>query len=343
MPGTTLDFPFDSEIFNYKWKTTPDVKLLTMLTSGAMVEDAEIAALIANGSNLFTTPFYNDIAETASGVYNGKNDITTESVTGGYMSGVVFGRQKGWNAKSFIKDFNSGADPMGYMATKVATYWNRERQARLIKILEAVFGITGNADWTKHTLNLATKTASVADENKIGVSTIDDLCVQANGDMADGYSLAIMHSAVLQRLKTLQLIDYKKYTDPSGITGDLNIPTINGKLIVVNDNVPVADSSSASAAGGKEYTTYVLGAGAIRHANAPVDVPSEMDRDPAKYGGQDFLYTRVREVIHPNGFSFKGDATTDVGIPDTVLESKDSYEIKMPAKSIYMAKLITNG
>ena len=341
MPGMTLDFPFDSEVFNYKWKTTPDTTLLTMLFSGAMVEDAEIASLIANGSNLFTTPFYNDIADTASGVYNGVNDITTESVSGGYMNGCVFGRQKGWNAKSFIKDFNSGADPMGYMASKVATYWNRERQARLIKILDAVLGVTGNADWTKHTLNLATSTATVEDANKIGVSSIDDLCVQANGDMAGGYSLAIMHSAVLQRLKTLQLVDYKKYTDPAGITADLNIPTINGKLIVVNDNVPVADSSSAS--GSKEYTTYVLGTGAIRHAYAPVDVPSEMSRDPAKYGGQDFLYTRVREVIHPNGFSFKGNVTSDVGIPDSVLEATASYEIKMPAKSIYIAKLVTNG
>jgi hypothetical protein len=150
-----------------------------------------------------------------------------------------------------------------------------------------------------------------------------------------------MHSVVANRLANLQLLEYSKYTDASGITRKLPIATINGMTVIVNDNVPVEDSSSAS--GEKEYTTYVLGNGAIRFANAPVDRPSEMDRNPEKAGGTDLIYTRVREAMVPYGFSFKGDVSTDVSVPDAVLLASASYERKMPAKSVFMTKVVTNG
>lgn len=340
MAGTNLSFPYDSEIFNYDWKNTPDMVLLNMLNSGAVVYDAEITRMISNGSNFFTIPFYGELGGTEE-VYNGVNDITTTELTGGAMSGVVYGRQKGWTAKSFIKDFNSGADPMAQIVSGVALYWQKKRQERMIKLLDAIFAITGDADWTLHTSTLATTTATVADTNKIGATSINDACVKANGDHADQYSLAIMHSVPANRLATLQLLEFAKYTDANGITTSLPIGTINGKTVIVNDNVPVDDSASAT--GSKEYTTYVLGAGAIALAEAPVDVPSEMERSASKYGGQDFIYTRVRECMHPYGFSFKGNTTADVGIPDATLCASASWERKMPAKSIYMAKLVTNG
>jgi len=58
MAGTNLSFPYDSEIFNYTWKNTPDLILTTMLESGAVVQDSEIARMISNGSNFFTVPYY---------------------------------------------------------------------------------------------------------------------------------------------------------------------------------------------------------------------------------------------------------------------------------------------
>ena len=340
MAGTNLSFPYDAEIFNYDWKNTPDMELLNMLNSGAVRYDAEIARLIGNGTNYFVTPFYNEMGGD-EGVYNGVNDIATTGLTGDSFAGVVFGRQKGWNAKSFINDFNSGADPMGQIVSGVAKYWQKKRQVRLIALLEALFGITGDADWTLHTTNLATTTTTVADTNLIGVTTIGDATIKANGDASEGYTMAIMHSVVASRLANLQLLEYSKYTDASGITRNLPIGTINGKTVIINDAVPVKESATAT--GKKEYTTFLLGVGAIGLAEAPVEIPSEMDRDPAKFGGQDFIYTRVRECMHPYGFSFKGDATTDVGVPDTVLLAKASWERKMPAKSILMAKVVTNG
>lgn len=340
MAGTHLNFPYDSEIFNYSWKNTPDLVLTSMIQSGAVVRDAEIERLIANGSNFFTTPYY-DVLGGDEQNYNGTTDFTYDEQTGDVYSGCVYSRMKAWKAVSFIKDFNSGADPMAQIVAGVANYWIKKRQARLIGLLEALFGITGDAEWSLHINNVATATATVAEANLIGATTLNDTAVKANGDNAGEYSLAIMHSVVANRLANLQLLEFSKYTDASGITRNLPLAQVNGYTVIVNDNVPVEDSTSAS--GEKEYTTYLLGNGAIRFANAPVDIPSEMDRNPEKFGGVDMIYTRLREAMVPYGFNFKGNVTADVAIPDTVLLASASYERKMPAKSVFMAKVVTNG
>lgn len=340
MAGTNLNFPFDAEIFNYSWKQTPDLILTTMLESGAVVRDAEIERLISNGSNFFTVPFYN-VLTGSEVVYNGVNNITTTELTGGNYSGVVYGRAAGWKAKSFIKDFNSGADPMQQIVAGVARFWQKQRQTRFVAILTALFGITGDTDWDLHKTSIATSGASVNDANKVNETTIGNAIVKSNGDNSGEYTLAIMHSVVANRLANLQLLNFAKYTDARGIERPLPIGFINGLTVIINDSVPVANSGSA--AGEKEYTTYVLGNGAVSYAEAPVDVPSEMDRDPATNGGVDMIYTRVRECFAPYGFSFKGDVATDVGVPDNVLTASASWERKMPAKSIFMTRIITNG
>lgn len=339
MAGTHLNFPFDAEIFNYQWKNQPDVILTSMLTSGAVVADGEIAKLISNGSNFFTTPYYEVLGGTEQD-YNGSTDFTYDELTGGNYSGCVYGRMKAWKAISFIKDFNSGADPMAQIVAGVAKYWQKKRQTRLIGILEAIFGITGDASWDLHKTDIATTGATASETNKLGATTINDAIVKAVGDNAGEFSLAIMHSKPAQDLANLQLLEYSKYTDAQGIQRALPLATINGITVVINDQVPNADSATAS--GEKDYTTYVLGAGSVRYASAPVDVPSEMDRNAEVAGGTDFIYTRIRECMAPYGFSFKGDVTTDVAVPDSVLLLSASWERKMDAKSVNMVQIVSN-
>lgn len=340
MAGTNLSFPFDAELFNYSWRNVPDLVLTSMIESGAIVVDSEIATMISNGSNFYTVPFYNVLTGTED-VYNGVNSFTGASLTGGSYSGVVYGRMAKWSAISFIKDFNSGADPMAQIVSGVANFYIKARQGRLLGILAGVFGITGNAEWTKHITDISTALSTADDTNKVGATSIADACIKACGDNAQDFSLVIMHSVVASRFANLQLLEYSKYTDASGITRDLPIGTINGKTVIVNDLAPMTASGTAS--GENDYVTYILGLGAIRYATAPVDVPSEMDRDPNATGGVDMIYTRIRESLAPYGFSFTGDVTTDVGMPDANLFLATNYAIKMPEKSIMMAKIISNG
>ena len=111
MPGTFLGYPFDEEIFNLNWRAAQDPTRTAMIDSGAVQQNAEIARMIANGSNLYTIPFYNVLGGDDDN-YDGNTDMTVSDPTGGSQTGVVYGRMHAWRDKDFIRDFNSGAKPM---------------------------------------------------------------------------------------------------------------------------------------------------------------------------------------------------------------------------------------
>lgn len=349
MPGMLFGFPFNEELFDYNWRTAPDPVTLALYESGALQLNADIAAQISQGSDVYTVPFYDVIGGDEQN-YDGKTDIVPTTTTGSSQSGIVYGRMKAWTARDFTADFNKN-DPMGAIVAQVARYWAKKRQARMVGILDAVFGVTlpsGDSDtdgfyaeWAKHTMNIASSSTTVAASNKLGETTIGDAAVKACGDLAAGsFSLAIMHSTVANNLSGLNLLNYRKYTDPQGIERELGIADVNGKTAIVTDQVPTTAATTSKAA---TYTTYVLGAGALQYAPASVDHPVEGARDPYKNGGQDTLITRVRETILPNGFTYTKQASDDASPSDTMLFSSSRYTPIHHPKSIAMAKIVSNG
>ena len=321
MPGQFLNYPFDEELFLHMWREAPDPVFTTLIESGALIADDVIANLISNGSNVYSAPYYSPLSGALQN-YDGQTDIVATETSAISQSGVVYGRAKAFSARDFIADFHR-ADPMGHIVANVAEYHNRERQKRLIGIAEGIFGITGDTEWTKHIVNIA------AD---IGATTIGTVAQMAMGDNASQLSLAIMHSAVAQQLKNMDLLEFLKYTSPAGVTSNLNLAQINNLRVIVTDEVPVS---------GNDYTTYLFGTGAFRFAAAPVEVPVEVDRDPAKNGGMDLLYTRIRETIHPNGFDFNYNSGMGVSPLDTALFGSTNYARKFVAKALPLAKLVT--
>lgn len=339
--ATYLNFPFDEEVFLYQWNSLKDTTTEAMLNSGAVVDDATVAGLIANGSDTYTMPFYNALSGTPDN-YDGQTNITASAPTGTAMSGIVYGRAHGFTSRDFIADFNSGADPMAVITSKVAKWWRTYEQSVLLGELNAVFGITGNADWTKHTFDVTATGSTVADANLIDETSIADAMQLACGDMASQFSLAIMHSKVANRLAKLQLLNYRKYTDPMGIERQLPIADINGLTVIVDDAVGVTASTSVT--GAYEYDTFLMGTGAVRRASAPVERPVEVARDAATNGGQDTLYTRIRKTLMPYGFSYTKPTTGYTSSPtDAQLFATANWSIVENPKAIALAKIRTNG
>lgn len=351
MPGTYLGFPFDEELFYMQWQTEPDPVKLAMLNSGAITENATIRRLISNGSNLYTFPIYNLIGGTPDN-YDGATNITMDEPDGKYQSGVVYGRAHSWKAKDFIFDFNSGADPMRQITSQVARYWQKQQQKIVLGILKGVFSSTTAygadttastaraTEWAKHTTNIASTAATVTADNKLGATTLGDAIQKACGDNMDIFSMVWMHSRVATNLANLELLEYRKYTDAQGIQRQLRIADYNGHTVIIDDDVPVADSAKAT--GQKEYTTYVLGRGCLQHASAPVKVPVELGRDKLTAGGYDFLVTRFRESYHPNGFSYKLPSGV-ISPTDAQLSAAANWEINTDPKCIPMVQIISNG
>lgn len=340
MPGTislgNFTIPFDEEIFAGYLQNEPDLVTNAMLTSGAMVEDRYIASLIRDGGNVYTIPFYNALADGADNNYDGQTDITLDTMGASHQSGVVYGRAHGWYADDFVADFTA-ANPLAAIAARVAKYWQNKRQARLIGITEGVLSLTAMKD------HIVTK-------SKVEGSTLSDTAQEIWGEHKNAVSLAIMHSAVAQEFEDMERVDYLKYTDANGVTRDLNIYTVNGITTIIDDGVPkTAASGSGESATPATYTTYLFGAGAIRHAAAPVDHPTFMGRDELKRGGMEYFGNRFRETIHPNGFSYTlptaGSPAKPVISPtDAQLAAKANWSLAYSDhKAIPFAKLITPG
>lgn len=345
MPGTIFGIPFDDELFMQMWSEAPDPYLTAMINSGAIVEDSVISGKISNNGNIYTIPFYNTLDGDDLN-YDGQTDISVSEVGGGYQTGVVYGRAKGFFARNFTAEL-SGADPMGHITGTIARYWQKRRQKRLIGILDAVFGITGASGNAKvwgdtHTLDLGSTTAAA---RTIQATDLNDLATQACGDHKDRFGLVIMHSNVAKTLENMQLLEFWKQTDANGIQRPMNLASVNGYTAIIDDGVPCVDVGGEGANKSlKKYTTYLLGGGVIRTAKGRVDVPVETNRDAKKNGGQDELITRMRETIHPNGFSFKVPSSGWTESPtDTQLFATANWSIKFDPKAIPMARLITNG
>lgn len=339
--ATYLNFPYDPELFLYNWQNEKDPILTAMLDSGAVREDATIKGLIQNGSDNYTIPFYKTIGGTPEN-YDGATDITITETEGGSQSGIVYGRAHAWGARDFIIDYNSGAEPMRQIESQVAKFWAKQKQTRLINLAEAIFAITGTGDnydaWAKHTVDITSTPPVAHTSNKIAATTIGEAIQYAVGDAADEFGLAVMHSKVATNLAGLEILEYRKYTDAQGIQRLLRIADINGMTVVIDDGCPVTGTGSST-----KYTTYLFGNGAFLTAPANCDKPVESGRDPLKYGGREYLVTRLRETIHPNGFSFTKPVGYAGSPSEAQLAATANWDIIANAKNIAMVKLVSKG
>lgn len=330
-----LGLPFDEDLFVENWQTEPDTVKTALLESGAMQDDATIAEKIATGGNLYSIPFYSVLSGTEVN-YDGQTDITADEATGESQTGVVYGRAHGFTARDFSYAL-SNTDPMGHIVSTVAQFHNKNRQKRIIGILDGIFAITGDTEWAKHTIDLSVKTGTLY---KMEATTINNAMTQVLGDNKSAFSAAVMHSTVAMGLENLQVLEYWKQSDANGLQRPVALASCNGLTVIIDDGVPVDTTTD----GFPKYTTYLLGDGCLRYAPGKVYNPVGIQRDEAKNGGQETLYTRIRETIHPNGFSFKVPTSGFTESPtDTQLFNKANWARKFDAKAIPMAKIVTNG
>lgn len=314
MAGNFLDYAFDEELFINSWGEYPDLTTRALLNCGVLANSPQVTAQLQNGGNYFTTPFYKPLEGTPVN-YDGQTDILVNETTAGSQSGVAFGRAIAWGDRDFMYDITS-ADPMGSIVRKVGTYWQNDRQARLVKILEAVLA---NAD-------MATHTATVAEDDILG-NLLEQLAT-VFGQNRNQVRALVMDSLTAVKYEKIGLLEFRKYNDANGVERNANIADLLGFTVVVDDTA-MAD---------KAGTIYALGAGAIITAEPKVKVPVELERDAKKNGGETHLITRVRDVLHPNGFTVTKPSSTDVSPTDEFLADSTNYALELPEKSIIIAK-----
>lgn len=152
---------------------------------------------------------------------------------------IVIGRAKAWTEKDFSADL-TGENFMDDIASQVADYWDDVDEDTLLSILKGIFG--GVNDFvTKHTTDVSGVSTGV-----VGATTLNTAIQKACGANKNIFKVVICHSQVATNLENLSAVEYLKYTDKDGVQRDLGLATWNGRLLLIDDEVPVANTETTA-------------------------------------------------------------------------------------------------
>lgn len=332
-------FYFDEEVFTDMMQEQ-DYWRNQILASGVVQRDNSIMNAIGSKGNVATIPMYTPLNINDSNMAplnnDGNTDNTPQTISGNKQTCMLTQRMKAFKALDFTREL-TGADPMNNIKGKIANYYTQVWESVMMKIAEAVLGVSALSD---HTTNLAITTGTIGDSNKINETTLIDAEQAALGDMAGGLGLIILHSKIYAAYKKLGLVSYDKYTVGEAIRREVELPTINGKIPLVTDYYTL----DATTANYPVYKTFLFGEGAFLEADKTNYLNQyTTDYDPETDAGTDKFYTKQGKVLHPNGLSLAVDSISGESPTDTELSTTTNWSLKFNHKNVKMGLIKTNG
>lgn len=430
---------FNGEVFKGYVDRLPNPNRTELIKSRALRPRPDLISAMADqtGGNYITTTMTGLINGVEAQNYDGSTNLVPKDTFTFAHSRVVVGRAQSWVERDFSYDVTGGKDFLENVAEQINEYWDEIDQGTIVHILNGLFkmsDVEGLKFVEAHTYDVTEKTNSEGIKGNMDGTTLNTAMQRACGDNKGKFSLAIMHSAVATNLENLKLLAYLKYTDKDGISRDLTVATLNGRMVLVDDTMPVTEVETTAAVKGVHtitigtagasgdtitidgetytfgsststvnktlkvgssasdqaaalktvltaqydgvftvtasgavvtltqvvggtgaeptiavtgtvaataatstegvarqasviYTTYVLGEGAIEYTDCGAKVPYEMDRDPAKNGGEDTLYSRQRKCFAPFGISFTKKSMASLSPTDAELELGVNWEL----------------
>lgn len=344
---------FNENVFEKYMRTLPSTKENSLIKNGLFTVVNKYKSKMSEqaGGYFVTEPIKGNIGGTPVN-YDGNTDIGDGEERPTYkQTKICYGRANIWGEYDFsteVTGTNFKAE-----AQEIKDYWDGERQKTVLSILKGIFSMTGGVNGnfvTKHTYEIA--------EN-LGADSINRASQKALGDKKQNLTTMFTHSAVSTNLEGLNLITFLKYTDAEGIERDLTIGTYNGKLVIVDDDMPTeegydkADETTAGAlkvgedvelsavqgsafypadvaendyvVSATKYTSYVFKQGFFEFENLGVVTPVELVRSAKDKGGKTEIISRIREMIVPTLISYK--TTTKISPEATDFENGKNWEL----------------
>ena len=236
MPNKFDAKSFNPQAFKYKADRIPRTRMNEMRKSRVLTGNPDIRAVFTTqDGTAYARLAMRGLLDGDAVNYDGQTDITATSTKTFEQGVVVVGRAKAWVEKDFSYDITGGQDFMDNVAKQVADYWQDIDQDTLLAILRGVFAMTSTkgAEFVKkHTYEV---------DGPMEATTLNSATAQACGDHKKKFSMVFMHSVVSTNLENLNLLTALKYTDKDGVTRDLTLYTWNGKLVIVDDGMPVEE------------------------------------------------------------------------------------------------------
>lgn len=235
---------FNAEVFKGYVDRLPNPKKNELIKCKAIRPRPDLAQAMADGGggNYLTTALRGLINNSEPQNYDGSTDLESDNTTTFKHSRVVVGRMKSWVENDFSYDITGGEDFLENIAQQIVEYWEEIDQGTLVSILTGVFNMTGgaNAEFVKaHTYDVTNITNSEGQFGRMDGTTLNTCMQRACGDNKGKFSLALVHSFTATNLENLKILVYLKYNDADGMERELGIGTLNGRLVLVDDSMPV--------------------------------------------------------------------------------------------------------
>jgi hypothetical protein len=346
---------FNEEVFERYVNSLPSTKENSLIKNGLFTNVNKYKTLMSEqtGGYAVLSPIQGRLGGTPVN-YDGNTNIPKGAERDTFFQRkVCYGRAMSWGEYDFSADITN--TNFKAEAQEVRDYWDEQRQSTVLSILAGIFGMTGGVNGafvTKHTYDITGDT-----NPNLGADSMNRANQKALGDKKAKFDIAFMHSMVSTNLEGLNLIEFLKYTDTQGIERPLQIGTYNGKLVIVDDEMPtteVAETSEGAGDGYTAYTTYVFQKGFFEYENIGLvtNKAIELARDPYDKGGKTDLISRIREMVVPYLISYKGTGTVSPTNTDFAtgtnweLANNDktgSSKVYVDDKLIPLARIISRG
>ncbi len=392
MPNTKFDSKsFNPEAFKYVVGRVPSLKMNELKKSAALTGNPDIKSVFGSQDGTgYARIAMRGLIDGDAVNYDGETDITATSTKTFEQGVVVIGRAKAWKEKDFSYDITGGVDFMDNIGKQVAEYKDALDQKTILSILKGIFAMTGakNKEFiNKHTTTvdgaMQATTLNTATNKACGANKKAFSLIFVHSDVATG----LENLNLIERLKftdkdgitrSLELgqwngkaviidddmpVSEGYYAASAGDAGALKIIASGtagaGEITLAAVKKAAFFPSDAAAdkyvVPGAKYTSYALGKGVFSYEDIGAKKEYEMDRDPAKNGGEDTLYTRQRKVFAPFGISYEKknqvtNSPTDAELEDganwTLVHSGETDEAKrsyINHKAIPIVRIISRG
>lgn len=272
-----------------------------------------IAGSLADGENIRTeVQAWNDIEYVESNISNDDpEDHATPLKMESKLWGAVRGhRNVGVSGMNLVQDFTA-KDPVAALAERVANYQNTDEVTQYFAVLDGL--IAGDATAKKFTYEMDTA---------FDIKQVIRALQAKKGDNAGIIKSLGLSSANYLELKLLNLVD-RNNTDTKtsfGQVADLNL--------IVDDR----------------FGTRIvgLGDGLFHSGSAPQSrksVEVESDASAGNGSGQETIWFRWKNIIHPMGFDYTGTFVAKGGPSFTELKAASAYTVATDPKKIPLVVL----
>ncbi|PCI28875.1 hypothetical protein COB55_03245 [Candidatus Wolfebacteria bacterium] len=307
------------------------------IQSGIAVPSSLLQTMIAPGGQTGTTTNFNPLGTPEPNYSDDSASTSTpnkiDSAEQDFRLAVM---NQSWSVMDIAEDLQLGGQAaIDAITNRIGFYWATVIESRVISTLLGLLNDNVANDSSDFTLDVSNDLASpiLAGERISNTNVVNTL--QLKGDSKDNIVAIGMHSQLHARLQIDNLIT--ETIDPSN--KNITFQTYLGKRLIVDDSFPREVLTNRV-----KYTCVLFGSNVIGLASGNVLTPSESDRTPAAGlgGGQNTIWSRRNDLIHPWGFSYLDASRAGQSTTYTELEDATNWNRIYNNKNVNVSFLIVN-